>query len=78
MPTVPPLVAIELQSAEDSAALVLTRLQALEAFGVRYLWLISLEAQCLYQYKKEALNSVREFTIPEYSVTISHATIFTI
>lgn len=78
VPTIAPLVAIEILSPDDRATLILEKLQEYDAFGVPHIWMIDPAKKELYTYAHGTLSAVREFTIPEYSVTISHATIFTI
>ncbi len=78
VPTIPPLVAIEILSPDDRAILILEKLREYDSFGVAHIWLVDPEKQELYTYTHGTLSAVREFTIPEYSVTISHATIFTV
>ena len=78
VPTVPPLVAVEILSPDDRATLVLEKLREYDHFGAEQIWLIDPEKQELYAYSHGILSQVREFVIPEYSVTISHESIFSI
>jgi len=78
VPTVPPLVAVEILSPDDRATLVLEKLRDYDQFGAEQIWLIDPEKQELYSYSHGTLSQVREFVISEYAVTISHETIFSI
>jgi len=76
VPAIPPLVAIEILSPDDRMTQILEKLREYDDFGVAHLWLIDPLKKMLYVYSQGTLSAVQEFTIPEYSVTISHATIF--
>lgn len=76
VPTIAPLVAIEILSPDDRMVLILEKLREYDSFGVPHIWLVDAEKKALYVYSQGTLSAVQEFTIPEYSVTISQATIF--
>jgi Uma2 family endonuclease len=78
VPTSPPLVAIEILSPDDRMTELLEKLREYELFGVAHMWLIDPEKRSLYNYERGTLQEVREFVLPEYSIVISHDTVFTI
>jgi Uma2 family endonuclease len=78
VPTIPPLVAVEILSSDDRMTQVLEKLREYDTFGVPHIWLIDPEKKELYVYQHGSLSAVRECSIPEYSVTITHGTIFDI
>ena len=78
VPSIPPLAAIEILSPDDRMIQVLEKLREYDDCGVAHIWLIDPEKRELYCYADGNLIAVREFTLPEYSVTIAHETIFSI
>ncbi len=78
VPTIPPLAAIEILSPDDRIMQLLDKLREYDSLGIAHIWLIDPEKRKLYSYSDGNIIAVREFTIPEYLVTISHETIFSI
>ncbi len=78
VPSIPPLAAIEILSPDDRIVQLLEKLREYHEFGVAHIWLIDPEKRKLYCYTDGNVIAVREFTLPEYSVTISHESIFSI
>jgi Uma2 family endonuclease len=76
VPTVPPLIAIEILSAEDRHSAVMQKLEEYRAWGVRHIWLIDPERRKLHVYNSGTLCEVSTLEIFEYDVRFTASQIF--
>jgi len=75
VPDSPPLVAIEVLSADDRLTAVREKLQEYRAWGVPHVWLVDPHSRRLYTCDA-GLTEVTSFPIPELNVTLEPAEIF--
>jgi Uma2 family endonuclease len=76
IPTEPPLVAIEILSADDWYSAVMQKLEEYKAWGVRHIWLVDPATRKLQVYADGTLSEVSALPIPEYNVQLTGAEIF--
>jgi Uma2 family endonuclease len=76
VPTIPPLVAIEILSPDDRLTQVMQKLEEYRAWGVRHIWLVDPRARTLRVYSSGSLSEVPALEIPEYGVQLNSDQIF--
>jgi Uma2 family endonuclease len=76
VPTVPPLVTIEVLSPDDRYLNLMEKFDDYSNFGVRYIWLADPERRTLHAYTAGSLKLVAALEIPEYDARITPAEIF--
>ena len=75
VPSLPPLVAIEILSPDDRFAEVLTKLEEYRAWGVAHVWFVDPISRKLYVYTA-GLSETSVFRLPEYGVEMAAPEIF--
>lgn len=76
VPSVPPLVVIEVLSPDDRMVHTLDKLCDYARFGVAHIWLIETEKRALHIYSRGQLTMVNAFAIPDLAVSIPASAIF--
>ncbi len=76
VPSAAPLVAIEILSPDDRIGYIVPKLEEYRQWGVRHIWLADPEDRKLFTYGETGLHEVKELSLPEYKITLTHADIF--
>ena len=76
IPSTPPLVVIEILSADDSMSAVREKLGEYAEWGVRHVWLIDPGHKELYDYGASGLKRVDSFDVPDLGIHLTPAEIF--
>lgn len=75
VPDTPPLVAIEILSADDRMPEVLDKLREYRAWGVPHIWLVDPESRWMYIYD-DGLREVGSLKLPELDFELQPADVF--
>ncbi|MCX6595260.1 MAG: Uma2 family endonuclease [Acidobacteria bacterium] len=75
VPSVPPLVAIEILSPDDPFSAVMKKCAEYRRWGVKHVWVTDPDERKLMVYD-DGLRPVGEIIIPEFNLTITPAQIF--
>jgi len=76
VPSVAPLVAVEIVSREDRYTEILGKLEEYRAWGVAHVWLVDPWMSRLYVYGAAGLSEVPAFRLPEFGVEIEASRLF--
>lgn len=76
LPDVPPLVAIEIFSADDRPAVAQTKLEEYRAWGVKHVWLVDPYSHRMYASTAGLLTEVPTLRVPEIGVELTPGDIF--
>ena len=76
VPSVPPLVAVEVLSPDDRIGYIVPKLQEYRKWGVRYIWVVDPEDRTLFTYGETGLHEAAELGLPEYGVALTKEQIF--
>lgn len=76
VPSVAPLVAVEIVSREDRYTEIVGKLEEYRAWGVAHVWLVDPWMSRLYVYGAAGLREVPAFHLPEFGVEIEASRLF--
>jgi Uma2 family endonuclease len=76
IPGTPPLIDIEILSADERLDKIVDRFSELRAWGVPHLWLVDPKHRCLYVFGRHGLSEVDAWEIPEKNLRIALSDIF--
>ncbi len=76
VPSVPPLVAIEILSPDDRIGYVVPKLEEYRSWGVRHIWIADPEDRKLFAYGAAGLHEVNELELPEYGIVLTKTELF--
>jgi Uma2 family endonuclease len=75
IPTVPPLIAIEVLSPDDRLSAVLGKLEEYRVWGVAHVWVVDPESRKLYVYDS-GLRDVGSLPVPQLGIEIVPSDVF--
>ncbi len=76
VPTVPPLLVVEISSPEDRLDAMLQKLDEYRTWGVRHIWLIEPERQRIHVYDQGSLTAVSRLELAEFGFTVTAQELF--
>ena len=76
MPTVPPLLVVEVSSPDDRLHDLLQRFEDFRAWGVQHMWLVEPELKKLYVYDRGSLTDVAQLELPEFDFAVTVSDLF--
>ena len=76
VPFNPPLIAIEILSPDDRVGYIIPKLEEYRHWRVANIWVIDPEDRKFFTYGADGLHESPVLALPEYSITITHADLF--
>jgi Uma2 family endonuclease len=71
IPTIPPLVVIEVISPDDSHSEIVNRLDDYQIWGVAHIWAVDPTLRQLYVYRDRDFRAVKEFRIDNLEIRLT-------
>lgn len=76
VPSVPPLIVVEIASRDDSYTKIVEKLQDYHVWGVPHVWLVDPRQRKLSIYRTDGLTAVGDLKVPELNLTASPVDLF--
>jgi Uma2 family endonuclease len=76
VPSIPPVVAIEILSPDDRIGYIVPKLEEYRRWGVKHIWAADPEDRKFFTYGEAGLHEVVELSLPEYGITLTAAEVF--
>ena len=76
VPSIAPLLAIEILSPDDRIGYVVPKLEEYVRWGVRSIWVVDPEDRKLFTYGKAGLHEVSELSLSQYEIVLTKKDVF--